>query len=117
MRNIRKDSISGVIDNIGRSQTSIHFSEWWGKEGMDFVIYSPIGDETTNLSLTRDELSALVSAALASGYVDGESAVAEAKQIIEESNEKAIKDAETLLKRNVPNAFTLQGDLGILMED
>ena len=117
MRNIRKDSISGVIDNIGASQTSIHFSEWWGKEGMDFVIYSPIGDETTNLSLTRDELSALVSAAIASGYVDGDSAVAEAKEIIKESNEKAIKDAEKRLKMNTPNSMTLQGDLQILMEE
>ena len=117
MRNIRKDSISGMIDNIGTTQTSIHFSEWWGKEGMDFVIYTPMEDDSKTLSLTRDELSALVSAAIASGYVDGEAAVAEAKEIIKESNEKAIKDAENLFKRNSPNPLTLQGDLDILMED
>jgi hypothetical protein len=117
MRNIRKDAISGVIDDIGRTQTTIQFNEWWGKEGMDFVLYTPMGDETKNLSLSRDELHALVVASICSGYVDGESAIEDAKAMVEESKQKMIDDAEMLYKRNAPNAFTQQGDLNVLMEE
>ena len=117
MRNIRKDAISGVIDDIGRTQTTIQFNEWWGKEGMDFVLYTPMGDETKNLALTRDELHAIVVAAVCSGYVDGESAIEDAKAMIEESKQKMINDAEQLHKRNTPNSMTMQGDLNALMED
>lgn len=117
MRNIRKDAISGVIDDIGRTQTTIQFSEWWGKEGMDFVLYTPIGDETKNLSLTRDEMHAMVVAAICSGYVDGESAIEDAKAMIKESNEKAKADVEKLYLRNAPNSLTMQGDLNVLMEE
>lgn len=117
MRNIRKDAISGVIDDIGRTQTTIQFNEWWGKEGMDFVLYTPMGDETKNLSLSRDELHALVVASICSGYVDGPSAIEDAKAMIEESKQKMIDDAEKLEKRNAPNTFTQQGDLNVLMEE
>lgn len=117
MRNIRKDAISGVIDDIGRTQTTIQFNEWWGKEGMDFVLYTPIGDETKNLSLSRDELHAIVVAAVCSGYVDGESAIEDAKAMIEESKQKMIDDATKLYLRNAPNPFTNQGDLNVLMEE
>ena len=117
MRNIRKDAISGVMDDIGRTQTTIQFSEWWGKEGMDFVLYTPMGDETKTLSLTRDELHALVVAAVCSGYVDGPSAISDAQSMIDESKQKMIDDAEKLELRNRPNPMTMQGDLNVLMED
>ena len=117
MRNIRNDAISGVIDNIGRTETTIQFNEWWGKEGMDFVLYTPMGDETKNLSLSRDELHALVVASVCSGYVDGLAAFEDAKSMIQESKEKKIKDAEILIKRNTPNSMTMQGDLNVLMEE
>jgi hypothetical protein len=117
MRNIRNDAISGVIDDIGRTQTTIQFNEWWGKEGMDFVLYTPMGDETKTLSLTRDELHAIVVASICSGYVDGRGAIKDAEDMIEESKQKKIDDAMKLHMRNVPNAMTQQGDLNILMED
>lgn len=117
MRNIRKDAISGVMDDIGRTQTTIQFSEWWGKEGMDFVLYTPMGDETKNLSLSRDELHALVVASICSGYVDGPAAIEDAKAMIEESKQKMLDDANKLHMRNAPNAMTQQGDLNVLMED
>lgn len=117
MRNIRKDAISGVIDDIGQTMTTIQFSEWWGKEGMDFVLYTPMGDETKNLSLSRDELHALVVAAVCSGYVDGPSAIEDAKSMIEESKQKIIDDVQKLHMRNTPNAMTHQGDLNVLMEE
>jgi hypothetical protein len=117
MRNIRKDTISGVIDDIGRTQTTIQFNEWWGKEGMDFVLYTPMGDETKNLSLSRDELHALVVASICSGYVDGPAAIEDAKAMIEESKEKMIDDANKLHMRNAPNSMTMQGDLNVLMEE
>ena len=117
MRNIRKDAISGVIDDIGRTETTIQFNEWWGKEGMDFVLYTPMGDETKNLSLSRDELHAIVVAAICSGYVDGEAAIEDAKAMIQESKQKMIEDAKTLQQRNAPNPMTQQGDLNVLMAD
>ena len=117
MRNIRKDAISGVIDDIGRTQTTIQFNEWWGKEGMDFVLYTPMGDETKNLSLSRDELHAIVVASICSGYVDVESAIENAKDMIEESKQKIIDDAAKLHLRNAPNSMTMQGDLNVLMEE
>ena len=117
MRNIRKDAISGVIDDIGRTQTTIQFNEWWGKEGMDFVLYTPMGDETKNLSLSRDELHAIVVASICSGYVDAESAIENAKDMIEESKQKIIDDAAKLHLRNAPNSMTMQGDLNVLMEE
>lgn len=117
MRNIRKDAISGVIDDIGQTMTTIQFNEWWGKEGMDFVLYTPMGDETKNLSLSRDELHALVVAAVCSGYVDGPSAIEDAKAMIEESKQKMIDDGAKLHMRNAPNSMTMQGDLNVLMEE
>jgi hypothetical protein len=117
MRNIRKDAISGVIDDIGRTETTIQFNEWWGKEGMDFVLYTPMGDETKNLSLSRDELHAIVVAAICSGYVDGPAAIDDAQAMIDESKQKIIEDQEKLYKRNAPNSLTMQGDLNVLMED
>ena len=117
MRNVRKDAIAGVIDDIGRTQTTIQFNEWWGKEGMDFVLYTPMGDETKNLSLSRDELHALVVASICSGYVDGPAAIEDAKAMIEESKQKMLDDAEKLHKRNAPSSMTMQGDLNVLMEE
>lgn len=115
MRNIRNDALSGMITDIGSTQSSITFNEWWGKEGMDFTLYNPLDDETKVLSLTRDELHCLVVAAIASAYVDGEAALREAKEVHEESEHYRKEAQDKLDEMNRPNPITGLGNLGALM--
>jgi hypothetical protein len=115
MRNIRNDAVSGMITDIGATETSITFNEWWGKEGMDFTLYNPLDDETKTISLTRDELHCLVVAAIAASYVDGESAIREAKEVHEESEKAKKQNEQDLEHMNRPNPLTGLGNLGALM--
>ena len=117
MKNIRYDAISGVIDDIGRTQTTIQFSEWWGKEGLDFVLYTPMGDETKTLSLSRDELHALVVASICSGYVDAQGAINDAESMKEESKKYEEEQEQNNFRMGMPNPLTLQGDLTELTKD
>jgi hypothetical protein len=115
MKNIRNDALSGMITDIGSTETSITFNEWWGKEGMDFTIYNPLDDETKVVSLTRDELHCLVVASIASCYVDGEAAIKEAKEVHEESEKYRKEQADKLHEMNLPNPITGLGNLGSLL--
>lgn len=115
MRNIRKDALSGMITDIGATQTSITFNEWWGKEGMDFTLYNPLDDETKVISLTRDELHCLLVAAIASEYVDGESAIREAKEVHEETEKYKKELQDKLTDMNRPNPLNGLGNLGALL--
>lgn len=82
-RNIRKNSITGLIETDNLTKVSLHFSEWWNGEGLDF----DFGDK--RIALHSDELHAMFLAAYASGFVDLESVMVEAKELRMESEEWA----------------------------
>jgi hypothetical protein len=65
MKNFRNDSITGIYESEGLSRISLHFSEWWNGEGMDFTF-----DEKSPISLHSEELHALMVSALVVGMVD-----------------------------------------------
>ena len=82
MQNIRKDSTVGIIekdDIFGKF--SLHFSEWWNGEGMDFTF-----DEDKRISLHIEEIHTLVVSAIATGMIDMES--------VEEDVQSLLKDSE-----------------------
>lgn len=65
MKNIRKNSMTGIMETEGLSNVSLHFSEWWNGEGMDFTF-----DANKRITLHVDEIHVLVVSALAAGYID-----------------------------------------------
>ena len=84
MQNIRKDSTVGIIekdDIFGKF--SLHFSEWWNGEGMDFTF-----DEKKVISLHSEEMKALMVAALAAEMVDIGSVMEEVVEIKADSKRR-----------------------------
>ena len=65
MNNLRKNSITGIIESQGITETSLHFSEWWNGEGMDFTF-----DENKRINLHIDEIHSLMVAVVASEMID-----------------------------------------------
>ena len=82
-RNLRKNSITGLIETDNLTKVSLHFSEWWNGEGLDF----DFGDK--RIALHSDELHAMFVAAAASDFVDWESVMVDAKELRLESEERA----------------------------
>ena len=80
-RNIRKNSITGLIESDNLTKVSMTFSEWWNGEGLDF----DFGDK--RIELHSDELHAMFVAAAASGFVDWEAVMVDAKDLRLESEE------------------------------
>lgn len=69
-KDIRFDSITGLLeDNEGLVPISLHFSEWWNGEGLDFTFYEPDQSEK-KVSFHMNEIKNLAIAALAAGYID-----------------------------------------------
>jgi len=66
MKNLRKNTISGIYESdYGLSPVSLHFTEWWNGEGMDFTF-----DEKKPISLHMEEIHAMMVSALVIGLVD-----------------------------------------------
>jgi hypothetical protein len=114
MKDIRKDAISGMIEGIGLEKTSLQFSEWHGKEGLDLTFYNPFDDEVKHLSLSRDELHCLMVACIAANYVDAPSAEREAKEMIEDSEKRHSEQEKQKMMATMPNPLTGLGDLNAL---
>ena len=83
MKNIRRNSITGIIESEGLSKVSLHFAEWWNGEGMDFTF-----DEKRPISLHSEELSAIMVAALAVEMVDIGSILEEVVELKAESKRR-----------------------------
>ena len=84
MKNLRKNSITGIYEsNDGLSDVSIHFSEWWNGEGMDFTF-----NEKRHTSLHIEELHGLIVCAIASGMVDIGDVMADSAQMKKDSKER-----------------------------
>lgn len=83
MKNIRRNSITGIIESEGLTEVSLHFTEWWNGEGMDFTF-----DEKKVISLHSEELKALMVAALAAEMVDIGSIMEEVVELKAESKRR-----------------------------
>ena len=83
MKNIRRNSITGIIESEGLTNVSLHFTEWWNGEGMDFTF-----DEKKVISLHSEELKALMVAALAAEMVDIGSVMEEVVEIKADSKRR-----------------------------
>jgi len=93
MKNLRNNSITGIYEsNDGLSDVSIHFSEWWNGEGMDFTF-----NEKKNVSLHIDELHGMFACAVASGMVDLEEVIRESAELKDRSKER--EEALEILKK------------------
>ena len=69
MNNMRKNGMVGVLENTDfDTTTTVHFSEWWNGEGLDFEVSH--GKETKKLSLHMNEMHSLVTAMVATGMID-----------------------------------------------
>ena len=74
---IRRNSVVGIIeDQDDFPPYSIHFSEWWNGEGLDFTLT----DEST-VRLHDTELSAIVTVAIATGFVDIDACIRKAAEM------------------------------------
>lgn len=83
MKNIRRNSITGIIESEGLTKVSLHFSEWWNGEGMEFTF-----DEKPPISLHSEELRALMTAALAAEMIDIGSILEEVVEIKADSKRR-----------------------------
>jgi hypothetical protein len=85
MNNVRKDGVVGVIEgDDADGGSSIHFSEWWNGEGLDFTF-----DDDRKISLHGDTIHNMVVAAIAAGYIDIKECKREAKEILEASKRRS----------------------------
>lgn len=83
MNSIRKNAICGIIEEKGIIPISLHFSEWWNGEGLDFEF-----NDEKRIHLHSEEIQALLVAALLTGMVDIEDAKSRAHQIEKDHREK-----------------------------
>ena len=97
MKNIRRNSITGIVEHKGLTDVSLHFSEWWNGEGMDFTF-----DENKSISLHGEELHALIVAAMASEYIDMDSVKEDVDWMILESRRRE-KEIEEIRSNYVGN--------------
>ncbi len=94
MKNLRKNTISGIYESdYGLSPVSLHFTEWWNGEGMDFTF-----DEKKHISLHIDELHAMMVSALASGMLDIGDVMENVAEMKRESKER--EEAVEAIRKN-----------------
>lgn len=87
--NVRKTGTVGIIEDSSlHGPVSVHFSEWWNGEGMDYTIEH--NKETKKFDLHLDEMRLLVTAAIVGGQIDIEECVREAANVEIESNLRSL---------------------------
>lgn len=96
MKNIRRNSITGIIESQGLTEVSLHFSEWWNGEGMDFTI-----DDKKTISLHSEELHAIILAGLAAEMVDFDLLMDELYDLLKESEKRERMIENMRSKHNV----------------
>ena len=92
MKTIRKNTMSGIYETKTLdSSIHLHFCEWWSGEGADFNFH-----DDKSISLSMDELQALVSTSYAMGMIDLEEVKMEAQAIIDDGyrREQAVKNIQ-----------------------
>lgn len=64
--NMRSNTVSGFLE---MEPMSMHFSEWWSGDGVDFTFYKN-DKEVKTISLGMDEMVAMFGAAMAMEMID-----------------------------------------------
>ncbi len=83
MKNIRRNSITGIVETTGLTDVSLIFSEWWNGEGVDFTF-----DDKMRISLHLDEIRALFVAMVATEMVDLDEVINDAYDMRRDSAER-----------------------------
>ena len=90
MNNMRKNGYVGVLEaeSLSGENVSVHFSEWWNGEGLDFTI--EYGNRKTGvITLSSDEMHLMVTAMVATGMVDLVEIESAANRLVTESKARA----------------------------
>ena len=87
LNDLRRNGIVGIIDVDGLQPTSLHFAEWWNGEGCDYTFNHGEKDER-HVSLHMDDLEALVTAAIAGGFIDIDTCKEKAEELERASEER-----------------------------
>jgi hypothetical protein len=89
MNNIRRNSISGLYESSDglMDLVSLHFTEWWNGEGMDFTFYDKSKEK--RFDLHADEIRALAIVAVASGFLELKEVQEQADQLNHDSEQRA----------------------------
>ena len=83
-KEVRRKGIVGLVESKGLVKSSIHFSEWWNGEGMDFVVDSDNKEPEVRISLHSEELTVMMAIAIKTGYVE----IDEVNKLVEEIRDK-----------------------------
>lgn len=101
MNNMRKNGYVGVLEteSLSGENVSVHFSEWWNGEGLDFTI--EYGNRKTGvITLSLDEMRLMVTAMVATGMVDLEEIQNAVDRLVAES-----KASSDLINRITPETI------------
>ena len=82
-KEVRNRARVGIVETDITVKSSIHFSEWWNGEGMDFTIEHDNDSLDTKLSLHSEELTVLAAIGLRTGMIDLKDLKKLSKEIIE----------------------------------
>jgi len=116
MNNIKFNSISGKIEDSGRTAVCVEFNTWHNDQGIDLTFYGD-PEEIKTISLSKDELHCIAVIASAINYIDIPEASKEATSLLELSEKRLALEKEKYEQMAAPNALTLSGDLTLLSED
>lgn len=84
MKTMRNNTISGIYETKTLDTAiHLHFSEWWSGDGADFNF------DDKSISLSIDELEALVSCAFAMGMIDLDEVKREGTAIVNDGERRA----------------------------
>jgi hypothetical protein len=82
MNNIKFNSISGKIEDSGRTAVCAEFNTWHNEQGIDLTFYGD-PEEIKTISLSKDELHCIAVIASAINYIDIPEASKEAASLLE----------------------------------
>ena len=116
MNDIKFNSISGKIEDSGRTAVCAEFNTWHNEQGIDLTFYGD-PEEIKTISLSKDELHCIAVIAAAINYIDIPEATKEAASLLELSENRLALQKEKYAQMTAPNALTLSGDLTLLSED
>ncbi len=116
MNDIRFDAFAGKLENIGTTEACVEFTEWHSKLGIDFLFYGD-PDDLRKISLTKDELHALVVSCIATNFVDVDAARVEAKELLEKSEKRQKWIKEKKENMGVGHILTGMADMNLMTED
>ena len=90
MDNIRNNGMVGLMEYtvLGEDkETVLNFSEWWSGDGLDFTF----DDNATSISLHVDDLTAIVTVAIATGMIELKECKRKAARLKESSKARSIE--------------------------